>query len=117
MRIWESGIIINIHSSLSNPEGYPSSSNPYRLSIVHYTADRLFLGVFHASNALTLTRHAPYDLAESKAMSDLAKDFNISDVGLAKRCRAVDVQRSPVRNPPKLPKHRFGDICTMEDSR
>jgi hypothetical protein len=42
-------------------------------------------------NPLTLTRQTLYDLVWSKPMSDLARDFNMSDVGLAKRCRAVDV--------------------------
>ena len=44
-------------------------------------------------NPLTLTRQSLYDLVWSKAMSTLAKDFGISDVALAKRCRAVDVPR------------------------
>src|ERR1700733_8581682 len=42
-------------------------------------------------NLLTLTRASLYELVWSKPMSELAKDFGMSDVGLAKRCRAVDV--------------------------
>ena len=65
----------------------------------------------------TLTRKTLYDLAWSKPMSELAKDFNISDVALAKRCRAVDVpipyrgywaRKAAGQDPPKtpLPKYR-----------
>lgn len=43
------------------------------------------------TNPLTLTRQTLYDLVWSKPMSTLALDFGITDVGLAKRCRAVDV--------------------------
>ena len=42
-------------------------------------------------NHLTLTRQSLYDLVWSTPMSTLALDFGITDVGLAKRCRAVDV--------------------------
>jgi hypothetical protein len=42
-------------------------------------------------NHLTLTRQSLYDLVWAKPMSELAKDFGITDVGLAKRCRSVDV--------------------------
>src|SRR5258708_19416863 len=63
-------------------------------------------------NPLTLTRQSLYDLVWSKPMSDLAKDFNMSDVGLAKRCRAVDVpipyrgywaRKAAGQDPPKFP--------------
>ena len=47
------------------------------------------------SNYMTLSRQALYDLAWSTPMSTLAKDFGISDVALAKRCRAVDVPVPP----------------------
>ena len=40
-------------------------------------------------NYLTLTRQALYDLVWSKPMREVAKDFGISDVGLAKRCAAI----------------------------
>jgi len=43
------------------------------------------------TNYITLTRQELYDLVWSKPMSSLAKEFGITDVGLAKRCRAVDV--------------------------
>jgi hypothetical protein len=65
-----------------------------------------------SQNPLTLTRQTLYDLVWSKPMSDLAKEFNISDVGLAKRCRAVDVpipyrgywaRKAAGQEPPKLP--------------
>jgi len=42
-------------------------------------------------NPLTLTRQELYDLVWARLMSAVAKDFNMSDVALAKRCRAVDV--------------------------
>jgi hypothetical protein len=64
---------------------------------------------------LTLSREDLYELAWSKPISDLAQDFGISDVGLAKRCRRlgipipgrgywarVDAGQTPYR--PKLPK-------------
>jgi hypothetical protein len=49
-------------------------------------------------------------------MSDLAKDFRMSDVGLAKRCRAVDVpipyrgywaRKAAGQEPPKLPLPKY----------
>jgi hypothetical protein len=67
-------------------------------------------------NPLTLTRQTLYDLVWSKPMSDLAKDFNMSDVGLAKRCRAVDVpipyrgywaRKAAGQEPPKLPLPKY----------
>src|ERR1700733_1540742 len=64
---------------------------------------------------LTLTREDLYELAWSKPTSALAKDFGISDVALAKRCRRlgipipgrgywarIDAGQTPYR--PKLPK-------------
>src|ERR1700747_559099 len=64
---------------------------------------------------LTLSREDLYELVWSKPMRDLAKDFGISDVALAKRCRRlgipvpgrgywarVDAGQTPYR--PKLPK-------------
>src|SRR5271166_1392854 len=70
-----------------------------------------------SQNPLPLTRQSLYDLVWSKSMSDLARDFRISDVGLAKRCRAVDVpipyrgywaRKAAGQTPPKtpLPKYR-----------
>ena len=72
---------------------------------------------------LTLSREDLYELVWSKPMRDLAKDFGISDVGLAKRCRRlgipvpgrgywarVDAGQQPYR--PKLPQRdpqRFDD--------
>ena len=69
------------------------------------------------SNHLTLTRQELYDLVWSRPMVDVAKDFHISDVALAKRCKAVDVPvpprgwwakktagQDPARTP--LPKYR-----------
>lgn len=68
-------------------------------------------------NPLTLTRQQLYDLVWSKPVRDVAKDFGMSDVALAKRCRAVRVpipprgywaraaaDQKPRRTP--LPKHR-----------
>jgi hypothetical protein len=64
---------------------------------------------------ITLSREDLYELAWSKPILELAKDFGISDVGLAKRCKRlgiplpgrgywarVDAGQSPYR--PKLPK-------------
>jgi hypothetical protein len=64
---------------------------------------------------ITLSREDLYELAWSKPILDLAKDFGISDVGLAKRCKRlgipipgrgywarVDAGQTPYR--PKLPK-------------
>lgn len=41
--------------------------------------------------SLTLSREDLYELVWSKPMADLAKDFGISDVALAKRCRRLGV--------------------------
>jgi len=43
------------------------------------------------TNYITLTRQELYDMVWSEPMSSLAKNFGISDVALAKRCRVVDV--------------------------
>lgn len=64
---------------------------------------------------MTLSREDLYELVWSKPMMELAKDFGISDVALAKRCRRlgipvpgrgywarVDAGQIPYR--PKLPK-------------
>lgn len=71
------------------------------------------------TNPLTLTRQQLYDLVWSKPVRDVAKDFGMSDVALAKRCRAVRVPipprgywakvaagKTPRKTP--LPKHRSG---------
>lgn len=39
----------------------------------------------------TLTREELYELAWSKSLTSLAKDFGISDVALAKRCRGLNI--------------------------
>jgi hypothetical protein len=77
-------------------------------------------------NPLTLTRQTLHDLVWSKPMSELAKDFGMSDVGLAKRCRAVDVpipyrgywaRKAAGQHPPRipLPKYRSrSPIATAE---
>ena len=63
-------------------------------------------------NYITLSRQQLYDLVWSKPMSSLAKEFGITDSGLAKRCRAVDVpipyrgywtRKAAGRDPPRLP--------------
>jgi hypothetical protein len=73
-------------------------------------------GLTMSQNPLTLTRQTLYELVWSKPMSELAKDFNISDVGLAKRCRAVDVpipyrgywaRKIAGQTPPKLPLPKY----------
>src|ERR1700733_6178762 len=69
------------------------------------------------NNYITLSRQELYDMVWAEPMSSLAKDFGISDVGLAKRCRAVDVpipyrgywaRKAAGQVPPKtpLPKYR-----------
>src|SRR5215470_6470577 len=40
---------------------------------------------------LTVSREDLYELVWSKPMRDLAKDFGISDVALAKRCRRLGI--------------------------
>jgi hypothetical protein len=70
-----------------------------------------------SSNYITLTRQELYEMVWSKPMSSLAKDFGISDVALAKRCREVDVpipyrgywaRKAAGQMPPQLllPKYR-----------
>ncbi len=77
-------------------------------------------------NPLTLTRQTLYELVWSKPMSDLAKDFNISDVGLAKRCRVVDVpipyrgywaRKVAGQNPPKLPLPKYRSKALKQVTR
>ena len=46
-------------------------------------------------NYLTMSRRDLYDLVWSKPMIELAKGFGVSDVALAKRCRAVGVPVPP----------------------
>ena len=48
------------------------------------------------SEASTLTREQLYDLVWSTPLSKLATHYEISDVGLAKICRRLDVPRPPV---------------------
>lgn len=43
------------------------------------------------SKPMTLTREDLYELVWSKPVTDLAKDFGISDVALAKRCRRLGI--------------------------
>ena len=100
---------------------------PARLSHNFNSNSRGFLAQNHClveisliimtQNPLTLTRQTLYDLVWSKPTTDVAKQFGISDVGLAKRCRAVDIPiphrgywarvaagQSPAKIP--LPKYR-----------
>src|SRR6185312_3983874 len=44
-----------------------------------------------SEDRLTLTRQELYELAWSKPMVELARDFGISDVALAKRCRTLRI--------------------------
>lgn len=46
-------------------------------------------------NALTLTRQQFYDLVWSKPMVQVAADFGMSDVAIAKRCKVVQVPVPP----------------------
>jgi hypothetical protein len=68
------------------------------------------------ANYITLTRQSLYELVWSKPMSTLAKEFGITDVGLAKRCRTVDVpipyrgywaRKEAGQNPPRLPLPKY----------
>ncbi len=77
-------------------------------------------------NHLTLTRQSLYDLVWSKPISTLAKEFGISDVGLAKRCRAVDVpipyrgywaRKEAGHNPPKLPLPKYRAKAPKQELR
>jgi hypothetical protein len=47
------------------------------------------------SNFIALSRSALYDLVWSTPVRDVAKDFGISDVALAKRCRALKIPLPP----------------------
>jgi hypothetical protein len=44
-----------------------------------------------APSPLTLSRQALYELVWSKPLMELAQDFGLSDVALAKRCRKLGV--------------------------
>jgi hypothetical protein len=67
------------------------NSNSRGFLLLNHCAVVISLIIIMTQNPLTLTRQALYELAWSKPMTDVAKQFGISDVGLAKRCRAVDV--------------------------
>jgi hypothetical protein len=43
------------------------------------------------TNYITLPRSKLYELVWSKPVTELAKEFGISDVALAKRCRAINI--------------------------
>ena len=47
------------------------------------------------SNLITLSRTALYELVWTKPVRDIASDFGISDVALAKRCRALKIPVPP----------------------
>jgi hypothetical protein len=68
-----------------------------------------------------MSRQALYELVWSKPMVEVAKRFNISDVALAKRCKAVDVpvpprgwwaRKAAGQDPPQtpLPKYRNSSV-------
>ena len=46
-------------------------------------------------NLITLSRQQLYDLVWTKPVRDLAAEFGISDVALAKRCRALKIPVPP----------------------
>ena len=46
-------------------------------------------------NYITLPRSALYDLVWTKPVTELAKEFGISDVALAKRCRSIKIPLPP----------------------
>jgi hypothetical protein len=71
----------------------------------------------------TVSREDLYELVWSKPMRDLARDFGISDVGLAKRCRRLgipvpgrgywarlDAGQKPYR--PKLPERSHSGLTS-----
>ena len=77
-------------------------------------------------NPLTLTRQQLYDLVWSKPVRDVAKDFGMSDVALAKRCRAVRVPIPPRgywarvaagQKPRKTPLRKYRGSRTKESGR
>jgi hypothetical protein len=43
------------------------------------------------TNFITLPRSQLYELVWSRPVTELAKEFGISDVALAKRCRALNI--------------------------
>jgi hypothetical protein len=76
------------------------------------------------TNYITLTRQELYDMVWSKPMRSLAKDFGITDVGLAKRCRAVEVpipyrgywaRVAAGQEPPRTPLPKYRDRSTPDD--
>ena len=85
------------------------------------------------SNVITLPRSQLYELVWSKPVTELAKEFGISDVALAKRCRAIRIPLPPrgywarvaagqkPRRPPLPPfrgsRRRFGlsDVDGLDD--
>lgn len=78
------------------------------------------------SNYLTVTRQSLYDMVWSRPMTQVAQDFGISDVALAKRCRAVDVPVPPRgywarvaagQTPPKTPLPRYRSQATEAAAR
>jgi hypothetical protein len=80
-----------------------------------------------STNYLTLTRQSLYDLVWSKPMTEVAKSFGISDVALAKRCRAVNIPVPPrgywarvaggqTPHQPKLPKLKRADLHQQEET-
>jgi hypothetical protein len=65
-------------------------------------------------NPLTLTRQTLYDLIWSRPISELAKEFRMSDGELAKRLRAVEVpyrgywaRKAAGQEPPKIPLTKY----------
>ena len=65
---------------------------------------------------MTLSRAALYELVWSKPVTQLAKEFGLSDVGFAKRCREVQVpipfrgywaRVAAGQSPPKLPLPKY----------
>ena len=47
------------------------------------------------TNFITLPRSQLYELVWTRPVSELAKDFGISDVALAKRCRNLNIPLPP----------------------
>jgi hypothetical protein len=76
-------------------------------------------------NPLTLSRQELYDLVWSKPMVQLATELGLSDVGLAKRCRAVSVpvpprgywaRKASGQEPDRPPLRKYRTAISQEES-
>ncbi len=56
-----------------------------------FCLDGVYATMADDAKAIALSREGLYELAWSKPLSELAKDFGVSNVGLAKRCRRLGI--------------------------